>query len=197
VRCCSLPVVTKGEANGGENVEELELSKGVKDRLAELRTLSDQAESGDKGARRELRRAVRGSSAEVVRQASELARRGQWGLIKTAAAGEPLMEEALVSRLDLMRVEIAGENPSALESLLTEKVVGAWLLSELLELLNSAQLTRIPEAQRVPPSVLKFYLGWQEQAHRRFLSAVRELAKVRRLQSGIPSSQTNIQLNLG
>jgi hypothetical protein len=177
-------------------VKELELSRGVKDRLAELRTLSDRAESGDKAARRELRKAVRASSSEVVRQASELARRGQWALIKTAAAGEPLMEEALVSRLDLMRVEIAGENPSALESLLTEKVVGAWLLSELLELLNSAQLTGIPEVQRVPQSFLKFYLGWQEQAHRRFLSAIRELARVRRLQSGVPSSQTNVQINL-
>jgi hypothetical protein len=178
-------------------VSALELPADAKENLAQLRDLSDRAESGDKEARRELRKAVRASSSEVVRQASELARRGQWALIKTAAAGEPLMEEALVSRLDLMRVEIAGENPSALESLLTEKVVGAWLLSELLELLNSAQLTCIPEAQRVPPSVLKFYLAWQEQAHRRFLSGVRELAKVRRLQSGIPSSQTNIQLNLG
>jgi hypothetical protein len=177
-------------------VKELELSKGVKDRLAELRELSDKAESGDKAARRELRKAVRASSSEVVTQAAELAWRGQWGLIKTAAAGDSLMEEALVSRLDLMRVEIAGENPSALESLLTEKAVGAWLLSELLELLNSAQLTHIPEVQRVPPSFLKFYVAWQEQAHRRYLSTIRELAKVRRLQSRVPGSQMNVQINL-
>ena len=43
---------------------------------------------------------------------------------------------------------------------------------------------------------LKFYLGWQEQAHRRLLSSIRELARVRRLQSGVPSSQTNVQINL-
>ena len=175
---------------------ELKLPNDVQDKLAQLRALSDKAQNGDKQARRELRKAVRESSPQVVAQASELAHRSQWALIKTAAAGEPLVEEALLTRLDLLRVEIAGENPSALERLLTEKIVGAWLLSELLELLNSAQLTRIPTAQRVPPSFLKFYLGWQEQAHRRFLSAIRELARVRRLQSGVPNSQTNVQINL-
>jgi hypothetical protein len=190
------PVTTNTKGSGGDYVKALELSKDAKEKLAELKELSDQAEGGDKAARRELRRVLRESSPEVVVQASELAHRSQWALIKAAAAGEPLVEEALLTRLDLLRVEIAGENPSALERLLTEKIVGAWLLGELLELLNSAQLTRIPTAQRVPPSFLKFYLGWQEQAHRRFLSAIRELARVRRLQSGVPSSQTNVQINL-
>jgi hypothetical protein len=103
----------------------------------------------------------------------------------------------LLTRLDLLRVEIAGENPSALEMLLTEKIVGVWLLGELLELLNSAQLTAgVPKDKRVEHSFLKFYLGWQEQAHRRLLSTIKTLAQVRRLQSGIPGSQTNVQINL-
>jgi len=46
------------------------------------------------------------------------------------------------------------------------------------------------------PFFLKFYLGWQEQAHRRLLSSIRELARVRRLQSGLPRMQTNVQINL-
>jgi hypothetical protein len=178
-------------------VKALELSKDAKDRLAELRALSDKAENGDKGARRELRKAVRESPREVVDEASELAKRGQWALIKTAAAGEPLKEEALVAMLELMRFEVGGPNPTPLESLLTERVISLWILVELLDLLNGAQLTNLPKDRRVPHSYLRFYLGWQEQAHRRFLGAIRELAKVRRLQSGIPKSQTNIQVNLG
>ena len=175
----------------------LELSKDAKEKLAELKELSDQAEVGDKAARRELRRVLRESSPEVVAQASELAHRSQWALIKTAAAGESLVEEALLTRLDLLRVEIAGENPSALERLLTEKIVGAWLLGELLELLNSAQLTTgVPKDKRVEHSFLKFYLGWQEQAHRRLLSSIKTLAQVRRLQSLTPGVQVNIQNNL-
>lgn len=93
----------------------LELSKSAKDRLAELRALSEDAKSGDKGARRALRKAVRESPHEVVAEASDLARQGQWALIKTTAAGKPLKEEALLARLDLMRSEIAGFHPQPLE----------------------------------------------------------------------------------
>jgi len=185
------------EENGGGYVKDLELSKDAKDRLAKLEELSDRVANGDKKARRELRRLLRESGSEVVREASELARIGQWGLIKTATHGRVLAEEALVVRLDTMRSEIAGPDPSPLEVLLAEKIVAVWMLTELLELLLSAQLTtELPESQRMSHSFLKFYLGWQEQAHRRLFSAIRELAKLRRLQNGVPNSQTNVQINL-
>ena len=177
-------------------MKDLKLSKDSKDRLAKLEELSDRAADGDKKARGELRRALRESRPEVVREASELARIGQQALIKTAAGGGLLAEEALVIRLDMMRSEIAGPNLSPLEVLLAEKIVSVWILTELLELLLSAQLTDLPKSQRMSHSFLKFYLGWQEQANRRLLSAIRELARVRRLQSGVPSSQTNVQINL-
>jgi len=177
-------------------VKDLELSKDAKDRLTELEKLSDRAADGDKKARGELRRVLRESGPEVVREASDLARKGQWALIKTAACGEALAEEALVIRLNMMRSEIVGPHPSSLEVLLAEKTVSAWILTELLDLLLSAQLTDLPKSQRMSPSFLKFYLGWQEQAHRRLLSAIRELARVGRLQSGVPNSQTNVQINL-
>ena len=177
-------------------MKDLELSKEAKDRLAKLEELSDRAADGDKKARGELRRVLRESGPEVVREASDLARKGQWALIKTAAGGEALAEEALVVRLDMMRSEIVGPHPSSLEVLLAEKTVSAWILTELLELLLNAQLTDLPQSQRMSPSFLKFYLGWQEQAHRRLLSSIRELARVRRLQSGLPRMQTNVQINL-
>ena len=173
------------------------LSKLTKSRLGKLEELSDRAADGDKKARGELRRLLRESGPEVVHEASELARKGQWALIKTAACGEALAEEALVVRLDMMRSEIVGPHPSSLEVLLAEKIVSAWILTELLDLLLSAQLTtELPKSQRMSHSFLKFYLGLQERAHRRLLSSMRELARVRRLQSGVPNSQTNVQINL-
>ena len=175
----------------------LELSKEAKDRLAKLKELSDRVADGDKKARGELRRLLRESGPEVVREASELARIGQQALIKTATRGRTLREEALVVRLDMMRSEIAGPDPSPLEILLVEKIVSVWMLTELLDLLLSAQLiVELPKKQRMSHSFLKFYLGWQERAHRRLLSSIRELARVRRLQSGVPNSQTNVQINL-
>lgn len=74
------------------------------------------------GARRELREAVRSSPPEVIARASDFARKGQAILIETISAGKPLMEEAISARLDLMRTELAGESPSALELLLVERI---------------------------------------------------------------------------
>src|SRR5215218_6959833 len=155
---CSWPVFTNVKENGGGYVKDLELSKEAKDRLAKLKELSNRAANGDKKARGELRRLLRESGPEVIREASEIARIGQQGLIKTAACGDTLAEEALIIRLDTMRSEIAGLDPSPLEALLAEKLVSAWILTEVLELFLSAQLTELPKSQRMPHSFLKFYL---------------------------------------
>jgi hypothetical protein len=177
-------------------VNALELSEETKARLAQLQALSEQAEDGDKDARRELRRALRESSPEVVARCSDFARKGEAILSETVAVGEPLMEEAVLRRLDLMRAEVAGEDPTPLEVLLTERIVSSWLVVEVLEALLNAQLKRGQGAPRTAPSYLKFVVGWLESYHRRYLAAIKALAQLRRLQSGMPSSQTNVQINL-
>ena len=140
---------------------------------------------------------MRESSPEVVARCSDFAKRGQAILAETMAAGDPLMEEAILARLDLMRAEVAGENPTPLEVLLTERIVSAWLVVEVLEALLNAQLSRGEGAPRTPPpSYLKFIIGWLESYHRRYLASIRELARVRRLQSNTPSVQVNTQINL-
>jgi hypothetical protein len=63
-------------------------------------------------------------------------------LVKTISAGESLMEEALQARMRHMRAEIAGENPTPLEVLLTERVVSLSMLVEMLESLIAAQYRR-------------------------------------------------------
>src|SRR5215207_126691 len=55
---CSLAVAINTKASGGNNVEP-KLPKDVKDRLGELRILSERAEDSDKSARKELRKALR------------------------------------------------------------------------------------------------------------------------------------------
>ena len=176
---------------------DLELSKDVQEKLAVLRALSERAENGDKEARKELRRALRESAPEIVIRASDIGRRGQWALIKTAAANDPLTEEALVARMDLMRADVAGPDPSPLEVLLAERICSLWLLIEVLEMLVSAQLSaELPPEQRCPTSYLRHVFKWQESANRRFLSATRELARVRKLQNNTPAVQFNTQINL-
>jgi hypothetical protein len=175
----------------------LELSKHAKERLRALEALSERVEDGDKSARKELRKALRESAPEVISRASDIGRRGQWALIKTVAANDPLTEEALVARLDLMRAEVAGPEPSPLEILLTERICSLWLLIEVLEMLVTVQLLGdLPRERRSPMSFLQHVFKWQESANRRFLSAIRELARVRKLQSNTPGIQYNTQINL-
>jgi hypothetical protein len=173
----------------------LELSADVRERLTELGNLSEKAQAGDRAARRELRKAVRSSSGEVIARASDLARMGQRVLIKAAAPNNPLVEEALPARLELMRGEIAGENPTPLEVLLTEQIVSLWMLLQLHEVLHSAQYERGSEHQ-VSPSFLLQMVKIEESAHKRFLASVQALARVRRLQANTPGIQVNTQINL-
>ena len=158
----------------------------TRERLAELRALSDRAEAGDKGARGELRRMVRSSSPEVIGRASDVARKAGETLAHTAAGGDPLTDEALRAKLDLMRAEIAGEDPTPLELLLTERVVSLWMLTSLLEALIATQYRRVVEdpSERLSPSYVLQQSRILESATRRYLAAVRELARVRKLQAG-------------
>jgi hypothetical protein len=174
----------------------LELSEDARGRLTELRALSEKAEAGNKESRKELRRLVRSSSPDVIAEASSIASRAERMLVKTISAGKPLMEEALEERMDQMRAEIAGENPTPLEVLLTERVVAGWLLVEVLEGLIAAQYQRDVTAHRVPPAHVIQQSRILESATRRYLAAIRELARVRKLQAGTPPVQVNTQVNI-
>ncbi len=166
----------------------VELSEETRTAVAELQGLSEEAADGDKEARSELRRALRDSAPEVIAHASAIGRRASRILARTAAAGDPLIEEALCARLDLMRSEIAGDDPTPLEVLLTERVVSCWMLVELFDVLIAGQLDR-EGTHRVAPSYLKHMIRWQESATRRYLAAIKSLVQVRKLLR--PSVQIN------
>ena len=163
---------------------ELELSEETRKRLAELNALSDRVEAGDKEARRKLRLMVRASSAEVVGRAADVGRRAGRVLARSAAGGDPLAEEALCAKLDLMRAEIAGEDPTPLEVLLTERVVSLWMFTTLLEVLLAGQYrgNAVDGSKRLSPLYLIQQSRILEPATTRYLAAIRELARVRKLQ---------------
>jgi predicted transcriptional regulator len=186
------------KALASETAESIKLPEDVKERLDELRALSEKAEAGEKGARQELNQALLKSSPAVIARAADVGRKSQHLLIDTLAGGNPLAEQALSAQLDLMRADLAGEAPTPLEALLVERVVAAWLVHQLLEVLNSAQLWNgVSKEHRLEHSFLKFYVAWQERAHRQLLSTIKTLAQVRKLQSNAPSVQLNQQINVG
>jgi len=175
----------------------LELSEDARSRLEELRVLSDKAEAGDGEARKELRRLLRSSSPEVIGRAADIGRKAAATMVQTAGGGDPLTEEALYVKLDAMRLEIAGENPTPLEVLLTERIVLLWMFTALLEALLSTQYRRnVDGAERSPPSYLLQQSRILDSATRRYLAAIRELARVRKLQATAPPVRLNTQVNI-
>jgi hypothetical protein len=176
----------------------IRLPKDVKEKLDELRSLSEKAEAGDTDARKVLKEALLNSTPAVIARASDIGRKAQHMLINSAAHGNPLTEYALQSRLDLLRAELGGEEPSPLEALLAQRIAAAWMLNQLLEIYCSAQLWRgAPKGSRAPLSTTKFYIEWQERAHRQLMNSIKALAQVRRLSNNMPSFQVNTQVNLG
>jgi len=166
---------------------------GTQARVRELQALSERAEGGDAEARKELRRAVRESAPEVIAQCSDIARTYRKFLAKTASGKDPLVEEAFVRRAEMLAVEAAGDNPSPLEVLLSERIASLWALTELQEALISAYYGG--SGKNVPPSYLREMVKVQESANRRYLAAIRTLAQVRKLQAGTPAIQLT-QINL-
>ena len=178
-------------------LERCQLPPDVQERLKILEDLSKKAEAGDEDARKELKQAVRESSPTVIARASDVGRRAQHLLIETAAGGNILTQYALSERLEMKREEIAGENPTPLEVLLTERVVACWMLVELFDALMAGQLwKKTPTEKRVTERALRYYLHWQETANKRFLAAVQALARVRKLQANTPGVQFNTQINV-
>jgi hypothetical protein len=180
-------------------VRALELRDSDRQHIRELEELSEKAEAspGDKETRRELRQRLRDSTPAVIARCSDISRTYRSLLADTASGKDPLVHEALRRRMEMMQEEIAGETPTPLEALLTERIVSCWMLVELFDALMAGQLWRkAPSGSRVTPDALKYYLRWQDLANKRFLASVTTLARVRKLQANTPGIQVNTQINL-
>jgi len=138
--------------------------------LPEIRALLADGEGGDRLTERF------GSSADWLRQT----------LISQAAGKNLLIQEAVKRKLETVRSELEGPNPTPMERLLAERASVCWFIVHIYEDMfkNSPQMT-LAQAD--------FQYRKIDRAHARFLSAVRTLAQVRKL--GLPTLQVNIGAN--
>jgi hypothetical protein len=166
----------------------LELTQATRERRHELQQLADKAEVDD-GARRELRRCPREETPEVLARCSDSARGYRRLLAERSSGGNPLRKEAISERTGRMALELAGENPTPLEVLLSERVASLWVLVELQEALLAAWYYK---AKATSPTLVLQMTRLQESAHRRYLAAIKTLAQVQKLQG--PS---RVQVNIG
>jgi len=107
--------------------------------------------------------------------------------------GEDLsVREAIYAKLNSLRQELLGENPTAVERLLVERIVACWLQVQDAEIRYARSQGDLSIRQG------DYHQRRMDATNRRYLAAVKTLALVRKL--AIPALQVNIarkQVNVG
>lgn len=176
----------------------LEPTEDTREKIYALQELADKvgADPKDREAKMELRRALRESSPDVVARISDTTRNYRRILARTASSGDPLVKEAISEQATRMAKEVAGQNPTPLEVLLSERIASLWVLVELQEALGAAWYVRGREGRATAAFMLQM-AKLQEASNRRYLAAIKTLAQVRKLQANTPAVQFNTQINVG
>jgi hypothetical protein len=144
-----------------------------------MRALLLRAQQGDQTVLPQLRELL-DNRPELWRQFGDLADHARDALLRLAGGQSLLFRESVVRRMEELRAELAGPEPSPLEKLLVERIVLCWAQSYAADV-SATEQTRGGS----PDSSLA--LKRQTAAQNRYLSAIRQLATVRRLLREAPS----------
>lgn len=112
-----------------------------------------------------------------------LAQRARTALISWVSGKNLLCKESVEHKLTQLRLDLAGSNPTPLESLLVDRIVTCWLHLHDLDM-------RYSQKQEACLEVGLYYQRCIDRAQKRYLSAIKTLAVVRRL--ALPALQVNI-----
>jgi hypothetical protein len=156
----------------------------------ELRKILERAREGDEKALPVVREMLK-NPATVDSLGGDLARQAEQSLIRNAIGKNLSYREALICKLDLLRAELAGAAPAPLERLLVERVVACWLQ------LHFADIHLAQQSGEMSLRLGDYHHRNRDRAHKRYLSAIKTLALVRKL--ALPVLQVNIadkQLNV-
>jgi hypothetical protein len=159
--------------------------------VAQLRKLIDQANTGNRQAFDRLC-ALRPTAAAQLAHFGDVAEHAREALI-TRASGEKALftQEVLRKQCMALAQDLAGPTTTPLERLLVDRIVVCWLH------LHYAETIYVQNMQDYSLTQAAFHQPRITAAHNRYLSAIRTLAQVRRLQA--PNVQVNIaeqQLNV-
>ena len=170
---------TEGNLARKDRTSKEGLSKDEEDILKLLR----RAESGDKTVILDLRELL-DLGPELASFYGNLARTAERELISVMAGKDLVMKETVPLKLEAMREELASSSPNPLEKLLVERVVMCWLALQHAELISTQR-----SFGRVNVQEVELYQRRLDRAHKRYLSAIRTLAQIRKLG---PTVQVNI-----
>lgn len=150
---------------------------------AEAVALFAAARDGDADAVAKLPELIR--DREWVDWIGDLSRQAAAQLVDRVARGDPVMRAGVNAKLAELNRQLAGAAPTVLETLFVRRVMNGWLLTHVVEL--ELALTDDLRTQDQLDKLLA-------RSQRRFVEAVRELARVRRLQA--PAVMARLQAEL-
>lgn len=151
-------------------------------RYNEMMTLIRRAENGDESAMKDLR-AVYDEVPILWEQTGDMAAQVLRTLARRMAGKNLVVQESIQRKCKTMRAELAGANPTPLESLLADRIVVCWLTLQQAEFnYASADSMTLDQAAFAQKRI--------SAAHNRYLTAIRTLAQVRRL--AVPVVQVNV-----
>ena len=139
------------------------------------------AQEGDEKTRPQIKEWLEARAPGGLQPVPDFARDA---LLRSMSGKSILLEEDARQQMKALHVRLAGKSPSPLETLLVERIVTCWLHLHYYETLAAQSLK--DQSLRQSEAHGKRI----EQAHRRYLSAIKALAQVRRLE--LPAVQVNI-----
>ena len=156
----------------------------------ELMDLTGRAQQGDRSALPGLREVLK-DPVMVNLFGGNLAYEAQMTLIDKFSGKNLLFRETLTHKLESLRDELSGANPTALERLLVERIVTCWLHLHHME-------TNYVRRDNMRLELAAYFQRSLTAAQKRYLAAIKMLAVVRKL--ALPVLQVNIarkQVNVG
>lgn len=149
--------------------------------VAEVRRVLERAEKGDATVLPALRKLLERPGLREVY--GNLARLADRSLIEALGTDNLAFKEGLASKLEVLRAELAGPDATPLERLLAERIATCWLH------VNDAEV-RNAQAKGLTIEAGDYHQRRLDRAHKRYLSALKTLALVRKL--AVPVLQVNI-----
>jgi hypothetical protein len=147
----------------------------------EARAMLRRAEKGDEAALPTLR-LVFGEKLDRL-PAVDIAHFARWSACKPVDGGNVVTRELLLRRMDEVAAELAGPEPSAVERLLAERAAYCWHVVHTYErVYGESNVTTFKQDD--------YHQKRIGAAHRRYLSSLKALAMVRKLEA--PTLQVNI-----
>lgn len=144
--------------------------------------LLQRARNGDVAAMEQLRPMLLDAES-VNRLGGDVAMRSIQFAISRMVGKDLVSEEAIQRKMELLRVELAGPNPTAMERLLAERIVTMWLHLHRVE----GEFAIVGDDD---PGRAGYYQRAITSAQERYFRAIRELTRQRR--AAAPPMQVNI-----